>query len=117
LGRKLESSINVFKMMRFSILFFLLPLFSWLAGKQVQEDRILSNPLFAFYNSMNKQGIPFIPFEEQAIILKKNGFDGIEHQETTDILELKKVISKHGLKIYADYVKIDIDISSSKRLK
>ncbi len=73
------------------------------------KERILKNPFFAFNNSMNKQGLDFIPFETQASILKKYGFDGIEHRETPKIMELKEALDKQGLKIYADYVKIDID--------
>lgn len=76
------------------------------AGK---KERALKNPLFVFNNGLNKQGLPFIPFEEQASMLKKYGFDGIEHRETTKIMELKDALDKQGLKIYTDYVKIDID--------
>lgn len=80
-----------------------------LNGVAAPKERILKNPLFAFNNSMNKQGLPFIPFAEQAAMLKKLGFDGIEHRETAKIMELKEALDKEGLKVYADYVKIDID--------
>ena len=80
-----------------------------LNGEAVPKDRVLKNALFAFNNSMNKQGLPLIPYAEQAGMLKKYGFDGIEHRETANIMELKEALDKEGLKIYADYVKIDID--------
>jgi len=73
------------------------------------NGRSLKNPFFIFNNGMNKQGQPFIPYDEQASILKKYGFDGIEHRETEGILELKDALNKNGLKIFADYMKIDID--------
>jgi sugar phosphate isomerase/epimerase len=80
-----------------------------LSGFAGQKERTLKNPFFVFNNGLNKQGLPFIPFEEQVSMLKKYGFDGIEHRETSQILELKDALDKQGLNIYADYVKIDID--------
>lgn len=80
-----------------------------LTALAAQKERVLTNPLFAFNNSLNKQGLAIIPYPEQAAILKKYGFDGIEHRETAGIMELKEVLDKQNLKIYADYVKIDID--------
>ncbi|NEW84535.1 MAG: DUF1080 domain-containing protein [Mariniphaga sp.] len=95
--------------MKTSNLIILLLLALCLNGIAGPKERILKNPFFAFNNSMNKQGLDFIPFETQASILKKYGFDGIEHRETPKIMELKEALDKQGLKIFADYVKIDID--------
>ena len=78
-------------------------------GMAQQKERTLKNHFFVFNNGLNKQGLPFIPYEEQSTLLKKYGFDGIEHRETQGILELKNAFEKKGLRIYADYVKIDID--------
>lgn len=80
-----------------------------LNGFTGEKERSLKNLFFVFNNGLNKQGMPFIRFEEQAALLKKYGFDGIEHRETPQIIELKDAFDKQGLKIYADYVKIDID--------
>ncbi|MEK7720603.1 MAG: sugar phosphate isomerase/epimerase family protein [Bacteroidota bacterium] len=80
-----------------------------LSGMAGQKGRTLKNPFFVFNNGLNKQGLSSIPYDEQAAMLKKYGFDGIEHRETPGILELKNALEKQGLKIYADYVKIDID--------
>lgn len=79
---------------------------------QQKTKRNLKNPFFIFNNGLNKQyqGLPFIPYEEQALMLKKFGFDGIEHRETGGIMELKAALDKQGLKIYTDYVKMDLDL-------
>ena len=74
-----------------------------------ENKKTLKNPFFVFNNGLNKQDIPFIPYDEQASILKKYGFDGIEHRETDGIMQLKDALDKQGLNIYADYLKIDID--------
>ncbi len=88
------------------ILFLLAFCLNSLAGP---KERTLKNPFFVFNNGLNKKDLPFIPWDEQASILKKYGFDGIEHRETPGIIELKDALEKQGLKIYADYVAIDID--------
>ena len=93
------------------IIFLLLAL--CLNGFAGEKERSLKNPFFVFNNGLNKQGLPFIPYNEQAALLKKYGFDGIEHRETHGILELKEALEKQGLKMYADYVKIDIDQKES----
>lgn len=73
------------------------------------KDRILKNPFFVFNNGLNNQGLPFIPYKEQASLLKKYGFYGIEHRETSGIIEFKDAFDILGMKMYANYVKIDID--------
>lgn len=87
----------------------LIMIFFCLSGNAKSKERVLKNPFFIFNNGLNKQGLTFIPYSEQALILKKNGFDGIEHRETDGIMELKAAFDKQGLKIFTDYVKIDID--------
>lgn len=96
-------------MSRSNIIISLLLLFFCLNGFAVPKERALKNPFFVFNNGLNKQGLPFIPFDEQASMLKKYGFDGIEHRETSKILELREALEKQDLKLFADYVKIDID--------
>jgi sugar phosphate isomerase/epimerase len=88
---------------------FILLLTFCLNGFAGQKGRILKNPFFVFNNGLNKQDLPFIPYDEQATMLKKYGFDGIEHRETLGMMELKEAFGKQGLKICADYLKIDID--------
>ncbi len=91
------------------IIFFLFFLGFSLQSVSGQKNRSLKNSFFVFNNGLNKKDLPFIPYAEQASILRKYGFNGIEHRETAGILELKEAIEKQGLKIYADYVAIDID--------
>lgn len=80
-----------------------------LGGFAGPKGKSLKNSFFVFNNALNKADIPFIPFAEQASILKKLGFDGIEHRETPRILEALEALQKQELKMIADYVKIDID--------
>ena len=74
-----------------------------------QKSRSIKNPFFVFNNGFNKQGLDFIPYDDQARFLKKYGFQGIEHRETKGILELKEALKKEGLNMYADYLQIDIE--------
>ena len=92
------------------IVLFLFPVF--MNGFAGDNGRMLKNPFFVFSNALNKQNLDFIPYAEQASILKKYGFDGIEHNETKGIIELNEAFKQQGLKIYADYMKIDIDQES-----
>ncbi len=73
------------------------------------EPKELKNSIFVFNNAFFKNGHSVIPYDRQASLLRELGFDGIEHRETQGILELKEALDKKGLKIFADYLKIDID--------
>jgi sugar phosphate isomerase/epimerase len=74
--------------------------------KSTQKE--LDNPVFVFNNAFyNKE--PVINLEDQAELLKNLGFDGIEHREVDGLFELKEVFDEHGLKVFADYMRIDID--------
>jgi sugar phosphate isomerase/epimerase len=74
------------------------------------KGKELKNPFFIFNNGLNKQGIDSLPNDKQALLLKKYGFDGIEYRESSGIMELKEALDKQGLKIYTDYVKMDLDL-------
>lgn len=89
-----------------SILVFVTFCTTCLAGNKGRE---LKNPVFVFNNAFFKNGEAVMSYEEQAALLKKLEFDGIEHRETARILEMKTALEKEGLKLYADYLKIDID--------
>jgi sugar phosphate isomerase/epimerase len=75
----------------------------------VDKGRELKNPVFVFNNAFFKNGESVMPYDQQAVMLKKLGFDGIEHRETAGILEMKTALENEGLKLYADYLKVDID--------
>lgn len=88
---------------------FLIFLFAGTTCFAANQGRELKNPVFVFNNAFFKNGESVMPYNEQATLLKKLGFDGIEHRETAGILEMKTALEKEGLKLYADYLKIDID--------
>lgn len=96
-------------MQKLNYLFVIVLMTVCLNGISGQKVKSLKNPFFVFNNALNKADVPFIPFGEQVALLKKLGIDGIEHRETPGILELKNALDKQGLKMFADYVKIDID--------
>lgn len=74
-----------------------------------QDIRKIDNPLFVFNNSFNKRGLDTIPVTEQAALLKQWGYDGMEQRETTGLLEAIDTMRKYGLRIYTDYMNVDID--------
>jgi sugar phosphate isomerase/epimerase len=74
-----------------------------------RDERSMGNPFFVFNNALNREGITFSRFTEQASMLKKLGFDGMEFNETNGLLDAVDAFKKQRLKIYTDYLKIDID--------
>lgn len=87
----------------------LISLFAGINCFSAEKGRELKNPVFVFNNAFFKNGKAVMPYDQQASLLKELGFDGIEHRETDGIFELKDALDRQGLKIYADYLKIDID--------
>jgi sugar phosphate isomerase/epimerase len=79
------------------------------ACTKTKLDDSLPNAFFVFNNSLNKKDMEKIPYEDQAILLKKLGYDGIEFKETEGLLEAVDLFKKQNLKVYADYVRVDID--------
>lgn len=66
----------------------------------------MDNPVFVFNNAFNRRDIPY---NEIAEILYDLGYDGIEHREIKGLFELKEELNKYGLKLFTDYVEIDLD--------
>lgn len=73
------------------------------------NPRELNNPVFVFNNAFFKPGIEYRSFDEQARLLRELGYDGIEHREVRGILELKEALEREGLRIFTDYMRIDIE--------
>lgn len=73
------------------------------------KEKELKNLVFVFNNAFFKRENPVRSFDQRVALLKQLGFDGIEHRETEDIFEMKAVMEKKGLKLFTDYVKIDVD--------
>lgn len=73
----------------------------------VQAQKLtVDNPVFVFNNAFNRRGTPY---SEIAKLLDELGYDGMEHREIEGLFELKEELNKRGLKLYTDYVKIDLD--------
>lgn len=77
--------------------------------KEDRRDEAFQNPIFVFNNALNQKQHPLLTIEEQAEVLAKLGYDGMEYKETDGLLEAVEVFKEHGMKIYANYLKIDID--------
>lgn len=92
-----------------SKLIILLLLVFCLNGFAQTEKRKLDNPVFTFNNALNQKQYPVLSIEEQADFLKNLGFDGMECKETDGLLQAVDVFKKKGMKIYANYIKVDID--------
>ncbi len=98
------------KINTFLSLIIVLALFSCKQQQPEQKpERALKNPFFVFNNSLNKKDIDKISYAGQSNILKKLGYDGMEYKETDGLAETVGLFKKQGLKIYTDYVKVDID--------
>lgn len=88
---------------------FLFFIFCPLVCLVAQEQRVITNPLFVFNNAFVKQGVTAMTKERQAEVLKEWGFDGIEAKETEGLTEYVSVMKKAGLKVFANYLRIDIE--------
>ncbi len=69
-------------------------------------SRKIENPVFVFNNAFNTRGTSYV---EIADLLADLGYHGIEHREVEGIFDLKKELDRKGLRIFTDYLKIDID--------
>lgn len=88
----------------------LLPLLFCACGDAAKESgRTLDNPLFAFNNTFHKPGYTAPDCAGQAALLKQNGFAGIEHRETDGLTDLVACMKKSDLRVFTDYLGIDID--------
>ena len=45
-----------------------------------QNKKTLKNPIVLFNNSLNGKHLPVLSYNEQALTIKKLGFDGIEYK-------------------------------------
>ena len=89
---------------KFKIL--LLLLCQVITGLSQDTDRKVENPVFVFNNTFNTRGTPY---SEIADLLAELGYDGIEHREVTGLFDPKKELDRKGLKIFTDYVAVNID--------
>jgi len=73
------------------------------------KKRTLDNPVFVFNNALNQKQYPVLSIEQQADFVKKMGFNGMECKETDGLLETVDAFQKKGMKIYANYVRIELE--------
>jgi sugar phosphate isomerase/epimerase len=74
-----------------------------------QNKRTLKNPIVLFNNSMNGKNLPTLTYQEQAIFIKKLGFDGMEYKEPKGFLQTIDTFNLQGLKMITNYSKFDLD--------
>lgn len=88
-----------------SILVILIQLFVAMGFGQ-DASRKVENPVFVFNNAFNQRGTSY---GDIADLLSELGYDGIEHREVKGLFELKKELDRKGLRIFTDYVAVNID--------
>lgn len=72
-----------------------------------QNEKVLpDNPVFVFNNAFNNRDFSYAEIAE---VLDSLEYDGIEHREVDGIFELQRELGDHGLEIFTDYMKIDLD--------
>ena len=74
-----------------------------------QTKRTLKNPIVLFNNSLNGKHLPVLSYNDQAIMIKKLGFDGMEYKEPKGFVEAIDTFQTHGLKMITNYSKFDLD--------
>jgi len=74
-----------------------------------QTKRSLKNPIVLFNNSLNGKDLPRLSYNEQALIVKKFGFDGLEYKEPKGFLATIDTFQAQGLKMITNYSKFDLD--------
>ncbi len=74
-----------------------------------QIKRSLKNPIVLFNNSLNGKDLPVLSYNDQALIAKKFGFDGLEYKEPRGFLQAIDTFQRQGLKMITNYSKFDLD--------
>ena len=74
-----------------------------------QNKRTLKNPIVLFNNSLNGKHLPVLSYNEQALMIKKLGFDGIEYKEPKGFVEAIDTLNAHGLQMITNYTSFDLD--------
>jgi len=85
----------------------ILVIFSFTAIGQIK--RTLKNPIVLFNNSLNGKDLPFLTCKNQALMVKKIGFDGMEYKEPRGFLQAIDTFQTQGLKMITNYSKFDLD--------
>ena len=88
--------------------FFLLTLFYYCSISQVSgQEKTVENPFFSFNTGIKSSG--FETFEQQAELLNKLGYDGVEKEGFKGFSAMQQAMKTKGLNIYTNYIRIDLD--------
>jgi len=71
------------------------------------QERGIKNPFFVFNSGVKSGGYDTV--EEQAALLEKLGYDGVEKEGIEGFKEMQKAVEDKGLNIYTNYLKVDLD--------
>jgi len=74
-----------------------------------QTKRTLKNSFVLFNNSLNGKDLPVLSLKDQALMVKKFGFDGMEYKEPRGFLQAIDTFQTQGLKMITNYSKFDLD--------
>lgn len=89
---------------------FLSTLFLYCSISQVfGQEKTVQNPFFSFNTGIKSGG--FETLEEQAKLLKKLGYEGVEKEGINGFESMQRAMNEQGLHIYTNYIKIDLDNS------
>ena len=71
------------------------------------QGKIVNNPFFSFNTGIKSGG--FETLENQAELLKKLGYDGVEKEGNDGFAAMQRAMNKSGLNIYTNYIRVDLD--------
>ncbi len=71
------------------------------------QERGIENPFFVFNSGVKSGGYDSV--EEQAALLEKLGYDGVEKEAIEGFKEMQEAVEDKGLNIYTNYLKVDLD--------
>lgn len=74
-----------------------------------QNKRTLKNPFVLFNNSLNGKHLPALSYNDQALMIKELGYDGMEYKEPRSFVEVMDTFNTHGLKMITNYSRLDLD--------
>lgn len=73
----------------------------------ITHSHAQENSFFVFNTGIKSGG--YKTLSEQAQLLKSLGYDGVEKSGTEGFFEMQKEFEKQGLKIFTNYIKVDLD--------
>lgn len=91
-----------------TLLNFLFFIFFWnISSVVLGQEKGIKNPFFVFNSGVKSGGYGSV--EEQAALLEKLGYDGVEKEGIEGFKEMQEAVEGNGLNIYTNYLKVDLD--------